>query len=368
MRFIAVCPVIFLTVIASARAAEPSLCESAAGSFQIGAAITSAQVKDPATASLILRQFNCVTGEFEFMPSFLEPDPGRFTFERADKVADFAAAHHLPLTGHMLCWGQCTPDWMFADSAGKPLPREKALANLKLYIDTVVKHFHGKVAIWNVVNEAVSDNGDEWLRDNPAHRAIGDDYVQKAFEFAHDADPDVALCYNDYNIEDPQKLPKVLKLIKTLQEKKVRLDAVGIQGHWLLDYPKADVIDAGIDAIAKTGVKVMITELDVDVLPRQSGGADLADANQTGANPYADGLPDAVAKQQAARYAALFRVFKKHQDVITAVTFWGVDDKQSWLNDFPVKGRTNHPLLFDRSLQPKPALQAVVDVLEEKPR
>ena len=124
------------------------------------------------------------------------------------------------------------------------------------------------------------------------------------------------------------------------------------------------MIDAGIDAIARTGVKVQITELDVDVLPRKSG-ADLADAGKAGADPYAAGLPDTVAKQQAARYADLFRVFKKHHDVVTLVTFWGVDDKQSWLNDFPVKGRTNHPLLFDRKLQPKPALQAVVDVLTD---
>jgi endo-1,4-beta-xylanase len=343
---------------------EPqSLAESARGCFSIGAAVTSEQVKDPATSALILRQFNCLTGEFEFMPQFLEPKSGKFTFERADAVAAFAAAHHLPLTGHMLCWGQLTPGWMYADEKGKPLPREMALANMKLYIDTVVKHFHGKVDSWNVVNEAISDNGNEWLRDTPAHRAIGDDYIEKAFEFAHDADPDVALYYNDYNIEDPKKLPKTLKLIQHLQEKKVRLDAVGIQGHWLLDYPDVSVIDAGIVALGKTGVKVMITELDVDVLPRKDG-ADLSDAEKSGANPYKDGIPDHVLQQQARRYADLFRVFKKHRDVITRVTLWGVDDGQSWLNDYPVKGRKNYPLLFDRQLQAKPALQAVVDVLK----
>jgi endo-1,4-beta-xylanase len=322
-------------------------------------------VKDPAKAALILRQFNCLTGEFEFMPQFLEPEPGKFTFERADMIAEFARAHHLPLTGHMLCWGQLTPGWMYADGAGKPLPRAAALANLKQYIDGVVQHFHGKVDSWNVVNEAISDNAGEWLRDTPAHRAIGDDYVEKAFEFAHAADPDVALYYNDYNIEDPQKLPKTLKLIHQLQQRKVRLDSVGIQGHWLLDYPGAEMIDAGIDAIGKTGVKVMITELDVDVLPRKSG-ADLSEAEKTGANPYQAGIPADVLQQEARRYADLFRVFKKHRDVITRVTFWGVDDAQSWLNDYPVKGRTNYPLLFDRQLNAKPALRAIVDVLNER--
>jgi endo-1,4-beta-xylanase len=348
-----------------AHAADPSLCQCAGDCFAIGAAVTSAQVKDPATSALILRQFNCLTGEFEFMPQFLEPEPGKFTFARADVIADFALSHHLPLTGHMLCWGQLTPGWMYTDAAGKPLPREAALVNLKQYIDGVVHHFHGKVDSWNVVNEAISDNAGEWLRDTPAHQAIGDDYVQKAFEFAHAADPDVSLYYNDYNIEDPKKLPKTLKLIHQLQEEKVRLDAVGIQGHWLMDYPDVKMIDAGIAAVARTGVKVMITELDVDVLPRKSG-ADLSEAQKSGANPFRNGIPADVLQQQARRYADLFRVFKKHRDVITRVTFWGVDDAQSWLNDYPVKGRTNYPLLFDRQLNAKPALQAIVDVLKQR--
>ena len=347
-----------------ARADEQSLFQAAGSSFTIGAAVTSGQIKDTKTSELILQQFNCLTAEYEFMPQFLEPEHGKFTFERADKIADFAAARHLPLTGHMLCWGQLTPQWMFADKNGKPLPRADAIANLKQYIDTVVRHFRGKVDSWNVANEAVSDNPNEWLRHIPAQRAIGDDYIELAFEFAHAADPDAALYYNDYNIEDPQKLPKALKLIHHLQEKKVRLDSVGIQGHWLLDFPKSEVIDAGINAIAKSGVKVMITELDVDVLPRISSGADLNGVQQTGVNPYPKELPDKIAQQQAKRYAELFMIFSKHKDVITRVTFWGVDDAQSWLNDFPVKHRRNYPLLFDRQLQPKPAFQSVLNVLK----
>jgi endo-1,4-beta-xylanase len=356
-----------LFAVASAAAAEPSLCESAGRFFKLGAAVTSVQLKDPATAALILRQFNCLTAEYEFMPQFLEPEPGKFTFERADAIARFAEAHHLRLTGHMLCWHQLTPKWMFAGTDGKPLPREKALANLKLYIDTVVKHYHGTIDSWNVVNEAISDNDGEWLRDTPARRAIGDDYIQKAFQFAHEADPDAALYYNDYNIEDPEKLPKVLKLIKTLQDHKVRLDSVGIQGHWLLNHPSVDVIEAGIAALSRTGVKIMITELDVDVLPRENVGADLSAKQKNAANPYKDQIPPDVLEQQAKRYADLFGVFKKHHDSITRVTLWGVDDAQSWLNDFPVKGRTNYPLLFDRQLHAKPALQAVLNVLDEKP-
>jgi endo-1,4-beta-xylanase len=350
----------------AAQAEEPSLWQTAHSRFFIGAAVTSAQVSDPKTSELILRQFNCLTAEYEFMPQFLEPQPGVFTFDRADRIAAFAAAHHLPLTGHMLCWNQLTPQWIFADPAGKPLSRQRALGNLKLYIDTVVKHFHGKVDSWNVVNEAISDLPGEELKATPAKAAIGDDYVAKAFEFAHASDPTVSLYYNDYNIEDPVKLPKTLRLIHRLKASGVQLDAVGIQGHWLLNFPKAGVIDAAIGEFGKAGVKVMITELDVDVLPRSAGGADLSSRQTTGANPYANGIPPEVLQQQAQRYAELFRVFKKHSDVITRVTFWGIDDGQSWLNNYPVKDRTNYPLLFDRELRPKPAFQSVIDALSSQ--
>jgi endo-1,4-beta-xylanase len=362
------CTVITLSQLADAE--QSSLYRAASSDFLIGAAVTSAQVKDPATSELILQQFNCLTAEFEFMPQFIEPQPGKFTFERADKIAAFAQEHHLPLTGHMLCWGQLTPGWMYADADGKPLPREQALANLQQYIERTVRHFHGKVDSWNVVNEALSDGANQWLRDTPAHRAIGDDYLKKAFEFAHQADPDVPLYYNDYNIEDPQKLPKALKLIKQLQEQKVRLDAVGIQGHWLLDYPDVAVIDSGIEAISKTGVKVMITELDVDVLPRKAGAdLDLAlDSKQRSTSkPVASPVSPQILQQEARRYADIFRVLKKHRDVITRVTFWGVDDGQSWLNNYPIKGRDNAPLLFDRKLQPKPAFDSVIGVLTQNP-
>jgi endo-1,4-beta-xylanase len=355
-----------IAVGSAVRAGEPgggpSLCEAAKPYFRLGAAVTSKQVQDPAMSALIVRQFDCLTAEFEFMPQFLEPEPGHFTFERADKIAAFAQANHLPLTGHMLCWHQLTPQWMFADRSGKPLPRATALANLKIYIGTVVRHFHRTVDSWNVVNEAISDDAGQWLRDTPARRAIGDDYIEKAFEFAHEADPDAELYYNDYNIEDPQKLSKTLKLIRQLQDHKVRLDSVGIQGHWLLDYPAVTVVEAGITAVAKTGVKVRITELDVDVLPRKPG-ADLNATPDRADDPYAEGATARVLKKQAARYAELFAVFKKHHGEISSVTFWGVHDGQSWLNDFPVKGRTNHPLLFDRQLKAKPAFDAVMETL-----
>jgi endo-1,4-beta-xylanase len=341
----------------------PTLKAASENRWLIGTAVTAEQLNDPKIVSLITNQFDYLTGEFEFFPQFLHPEPDKYTFERADRIVDFAAAHHLPLTGHMLCWGQFTPAWMYEDADHKPLQREQALANLKNHIDTVVHHFKGKVVSWNVVNEALSDAPGEYLRDTPARRAIGEDYIAKAFEYAHDADPTVKLYYNDYNIEDPVKLPKAIKLIRSLRQKRIRIDAIGIQGHWLLNYPSADVIDAALLAFSKEKIKVMITELDIDVLPRGEADADLAHIQAHGENPYPNGLPPDVADAEGRRYASIFEVFKAHADAISAITFWGVDDGQSWLNGYPIKGRTNYPLLFDRKLQPKPAYQAVIRVL-----
>jgi endo-1,4-beta-xylanase len=266
----------------------------------------------------------------------------------------FGNEHKLPVTGHMLVWNQLTPPWMFEGPDGKPLPRDKALANMKLHIETVVRHYKGKLSSWDVANEAISENPKEYMRDTPALEAIGPDYVQKAFEYAHEADPDVPLYYNDFNVENPVKLPKVLRLIRSLKAAGVRLDAIGIQGHWLLDYPDSSVIEAGIEALGKEGIKVIVTELDVDVLPRDRS------------DPYKSGIPASMLKQEAKRYVKLFAVFKRHRDLIPRVTFWGVDDSQSWLNDTPTKGRMNYPLLFDRTLQAKPAYQAVVDELSTR--
>jgi len=314
----------------------------------IGTAVQSGQLKRPEATALILKQFNSMTPEYEFMPSILHPAPDIFDFKAADQIVKFALDNDLKLTGHMLCWHLMTPQWMFEDENHKPLPRELALANLKKHIDTVVAHFKGQLESWNVVNEAISDEPGEYMRDTAALRAIGPDYVQKAFEFAHQADPNVPLYYNDYNVEDSTKLPKVLQLIRSLRKAGVRLDGVGIQGHWLLTYPPAETIDAGIQTLAKEGLKVIITELDVDVVPRNDSG-----------DPFKAGIPANVQELEAKRYAGLFKVFLKHSDVIPRVTFWGLEDGQSWLNTNPKK-HTNYPLLFDRKLNSKPCYDAIV--------
>lgn len=345
--------------------APKTLRQAADGRLLIGAALMSNQLDNPKLAELVANQFSCLTGENEFKVSSLQHDRGHFTFEAADKIIDFAQAHDIKVIGHNLCWHNQTPSWMYADENKKPLPREQALENMRMHIDAVVKHFKGKVIGWDVVNEAISDSPGEYLRDTPAHKAIGDDFIEKAFEFAHAADPDVELYYNDYNDEKPEKREKVIRLIRSLKAKGLRIDGIGIQGHWQLQYPDVNMVDSAITAYHNEGMKVMITELDIDVVPRRQTGAEVGATEKTGADPYVNGLPANVADAQARRYADLFRVFLKHPGDVTRVTFWGTHDGTSWLNNWPVPGRHNHPLLWDRNLQPKPAFDSVLKVLNE---
>jgi endo-1,4-beta-xylanase len=348
-------------LLCSPLAGGETLREAAGNRLLVGCAVATVDLVNPKLAALVAEQFDCITPEYDFMPRHMVDGNGKFTYEAGDRVLAFAESHHLPVFGHMLVWHFMTRKWLFEDQAGKPLPREKALANLKKYIDAVMGRYKGRLRAWDVVNEAVSDKDGEYLKDTPALRAIGKDYIERAFEFAHTADPKAELYYNDYNIEQPAKLAKTIRLVRSLQATGVCINAVGIQGHWLIDWPPKDMIGKGIDAISATGVKVMITELDVDPLPRDASGADMAVAEQ-GADPYRRGLPPETQQKLAKRYGEIVGEIVRHP-AVTMIGFWGTHDGRSWLNDFPVRGRTNHPLLFDRDYKPKPAFDAVIKAL-----
>jgi endo-1,4-beta-xylanase len=359
-----VCDELRFTPAADAAPTVETLRQAVNGRFLIGTAVMSRQLDNPKIAVLVAEQFDCLTGENEFKPRSLHPRPGQFNFAGADKIVDFAQRHRMKVIGHTLCWHSQAPAWLFRGTDGKPLPRDEALRNLKDHIDGVLGHFRGKVVGWDVVNEAISEAKDQYLRDIPAQRAIGDDYIVKAFEFARAADPDAELYYNDYNNERDEKRDKTIRLIRELKAKGVRLDAVGIQAHLMLnDADAPDRLDRAIAAYAAEGVKVMITELDVDVLPRRARGADVTSREKSGADPYQRGLPPEVAEAQARFYGRIFRVVRKHPGVVTRITFWGTHDGTSWLNFWPAGRRTNYPLLWDRDLKPKPALGAVLDAL-----
>jgi endo-1,4-beta-xylanase len=347
----------------------PMLRNLAAGRFLLGAAVRPDQMSEDPVGQLIGKHFNVLTAENVFKPALLQPKPGVFDFSTADRIAQFAASHEQALVGHTLCWHQQAPEWIFADPDGKPLARSQGLANLRKHIEAVLTHFKGKCLGWDVVNEAIDDKPDRYLRDTPALRSIGEDYLIQAFHIAREVDPGVELYYNDYAIDHGPKLDKVVRLIGELQQAGCRIDGVGNQAHWHLDWPSFDQIESGISTLARTGVEIHLTELDIDVLPRKSQSAEIteiqAKADSPEEDPYVAGLPDVIADRLAGRYAGVFEIFMRHASVIRRVTFWGVDDGSSWLNGFPVRGRRNYPLLFDRELQPKTAFWRVAEVLSK---
>ena len=336
------------------------------GAFLLGNILSNAALDkaDPSDLALAQRHFSALTPENALKPDAVQPEEGRFTFDRGDRFVEIAQKSGAAPIGHCLIWHSQTPKWFFEGENNKPLTREIALARLRKHITTVVGRYKGRIKQWDVVNEAIND-GPGMLRPSPWQKAIGDDYIAEAFRAAHAADPDAVLVYNDYNIELPYKRPKALLLLKSLIDQKVPINAVGIQCHWRMDSPDFADVEDSIKAFGALGLKVMITELDMGVLPTKYQGADLnAAAAMTPAqkavmNPYTDKLPDTIAQAQAKRYQKAFVMFLRHKTVIGRVTFWGVRDSKSWLNDFPLRGRTDYPLLFDRAGKPKPAFFAV---------
>ena len=320
----------------------------------IGVAINQRQFEgvDAAAVDIITKQFNQISPEnaLKFQPT--HPAADRYTFDAADRYVQFGIDRRMQIVGHTLVWHSQTGAWVFQGADGKPADRDTLLARMRDHIRTVVGRYKGRIHGWDVVNEAIDEDGS--LRKSPWQVGIGDDYIAKAFEFAREADPDAELYYNDFNLEKPAKRAGVIKLVKDLQARKVRIDGIGNQAHWRLETPTIEAIDTALVELQATGLKVMYTELDVNLLPNTPRGADPAIAN-----PYASGLPEDLQQQLARRYADVFRVFLKHRGAVTRVTFWGLSDADSWLN----RGRMNYPLLWDRQRQPKPAFTAVVEAL-----
>ncbi|HTL72447.1 MAG TPA: endo-1,4-beta-xylanase [bacterium] len=350
--------------LATTGCAQTTLKQAFQNDFLIGAALNPAQFceSNVAEAALVKRQFNSITPENVLKWEKIHPAPGQYDFTLADKYVAFGETNHMFIVGHTLIWHEQTPDWVFQNGDGKPVDRETLLARMRDHIFTIMGRYKGKIGGWDVVNEALDDKGR--LRRSPWLKIIGEDFIQKAFEYAHEADPQAELYYNDFGLEKPDKRAGAIALIRKLQSQGVHITAVGVQGHYRMDWPPEEVLDETIGALGKLGVKVSITELDVDVLPpaTPSRGADVSlnFALRAELNPYTNGLPDSVQQELAQRYAGLFKVFMKHRSEIDRVTLWGVTDENSWLNGWPVRGRTSYPLLFDRAGNPKPAFDAVV--------
>jgi len=324
----------------------------------IGAAINQNQSdgRDAVAVDLVTRQFNTISPENLLKFQSLHPDPERFTFDAADRYVAFGRDRGMTVIGHNLVWHSQTPRWVWDGPDGALADRATMLARMRTHILTVVGRYKGRIHGWDVVNEALNEDGT--LRDSPWRRGIGDDYIARAFEFAHEADPNAELYYNDYNLATrPEKRAGAIRIVKDLQQRGIRVDAVGEQGHWRLNTPAPAELDQAITDLRTTGLKVMITELDVNLLPPAPPGRGQPPTPES--NPYANGLPDDMQQALARYYADAFRVLLTHREAISRVTFWGVSDADSWLN----RGRMNYPLLWDRARQPKPALDRVVAVL-----
>lgn len=353
---------------ATMEADLPTLREAYADAFLVGTALNEAQYtgRDPRGNPIIEAQFNAVTPENVMKWESIHPEPGVYDFSGADQFVDYAEANDMFIVGHTLVWHSQTPDWVFEDENGNPLTREALLDRMEDHIQTVVGRYKGRVDGWDVVNEALNEDGT--LRDSPWRRIIGDDYVEHAFRFAHAADPDAELYYNDYSLENKPKRDGAVRLVRSVQDAGARVTGIGTQAHVNMEWPTTAQMDSTIRAFAELG-DVMITELEIDVLPsRNSQTADVG-TRETGGDaldPYTDGLPPEMQRRLADRYAELFRVFLDHRDSISRVTFWGVTDGDSWKNNFPIPGRTNHPLLFDRGGNPKAAYEAVVRLPESE--
>ncbi len=344
---------------------DQSIKEAFSDFFQIGVAMNTEQIlgDDKEGVGIILKHFNSIVAENCMKSEVIQPNEGEFDFALADKLVEFGVQNNMHMVGHTLIWHSQAPAWFFVDDEGNDVSREVLIDRMRTHIHTVVGRYKGKIHGWDVVNEVIESNG-EW-RNSKFYQIIGKDYVDLAFQFAHEADPDAELYYNDFGMAIPERRNGVISMVKGLQERGIKIHGVGMQGHVHLGSPTIDDFETSIKAFSELGVTVMITEMDITVLPSPSNEV-TADVSldveyYPELNPYPDFLPDSVSNALNSRYLDFFKLFLKHHDKISRVTLWGVHDNQTWRNYWPVRGRTDYPLLFDRNFKPKPAVQAIID-------
>ncbi len=346
----------------------PALKDVLGKHFLIGAAVNTQLTDgtDPGSEAVVKEQYNQVVAENCMKGEKNHPEVNRFDFADGDKLVEWAQKNGKTVIGHCLVWHSQPPRWMFTDANGKQVSREVLIGRMYNHIMTVVTHYKGKVKGWDVVNEAIEDDGS--YRKSPYYNIIGPEFIELAFQFAHEADPDAELYLNDYSMAKPAKREMYVKLIRNLKAKGLRIDAIGMQSHNGYNYPDYVEYEKSIEAFAAEGVNVMLTELDINMLPNPHGfsGAEISQKFelQQKYNPYVNGLDKKAQKLFDQRYLELFKIIERHKDVISRVTFWGVNDGNSWLNGWPVAGRTNYPLLFDRNNQAKPVVKDIIKLFE----
>ena len=364
-RFIigAFCAASLLSCTQKAPEAEVTLKDYFGDKFLIGVAVNVDQSweRDTLGAAIVKKHFNSVVAENCMKSEEIHPTPFTWNWDDADQFVKFGEENGMTVIGHCLIWhSQCSP-WFFTDENGKQVSAEELKTRMRDHITAIVTRYRGRIKGYDVVNEAILDNGD--YRNSKFYEILGEEFIPWAFKCAHEADPDAELYYNDYSMALPGKREGVVKLVKSLKAQGLRIDAVGMQSHMGMEHPDFAEYEKTIQALIDAGVKVAITELDMDAIPTVSFGASVEDeaAYSAQMNPYPEALPDSVSQIWNDRMTQVFRIYEKYQDHICRVTVWGVQDGDSWKNDWPMKGRTNYPLLFDRNYEMKPFLKDIIN-------
>jgi endo-1,4-beta-xylanase len=354
-RFVPVTLIAILPILGEAQnnpVSEKGLKDYYKSYFPIGVAIRPQSVSG-AEAELILKHFASVTAENAMKMGPIHPKENEFNWKDADAIVNFAETNKLKIRGHTLCWHNQTPDWLFKDDQGNDVSKEVLLARLKAHINAVVGRYKGKIYAWDVVNEVIDDDDTKNFRESAWYKICGEDFVAKAFEYAHAADPNALLFYNDYNTETPGKRDRIYRMLKGLLDKKVPIHGIGLQAHWSIYSPTEQELRQSIEKFSSLGLQVQFTELDVSVYPSEHS------RREPRPNEPNEFTPE-MEKKQIELYKMAFRVFREYKEKITGITFWNVSDKSTWLDNFPVRGRKNYPLLFDQNLQPKKVYWEVV--------
>jgi endo-1,4-beta-xylanase len=321
--------------------------------FTIGVAVSPRALKTD-EADLILQQFNSITAENAMKMGPIHPKENEYNWAGGDSIAAFAKRNNLKLRGHTLCWHNQTPPWFFKDAEGKQVTKEVLLQRLKDHITTVVNRYKDVIYAWDVVNEVISDNPVEFYRNSLFYQICGDEFIAKAFQWAHEADPKALLFYNDYNEINPAKREKIIKMVKDLKAKGIPIHGVGLQGHWAINEPSKEQLEKTLEDFSKLGLTLQVTELDISVYPKEHNARDRK------ASDYDTVFTSEKEQKQIEVYKYCFELFRKYRKHISSVTFWNISDRSSWLDNFPVRGRKDYPLLFDKELKPKRAYWEVV--------
>ncbi len=322
--------------------------------FDVGVAVNMRSLTGN-DSGLLVKEFNSITPENDLKIGLVHPQENTYNWKNGDAIIAFAQRNNIKVRGHNLVWHfeSQTPKWIFKNTDGTQASKELVLQRLKDHIYNVVTRYKGKIYAWDVANEVISDKRDEYLRPSEWYKICGEDYIIKAYQWAHEADPKALLFYNDYNEIDPIKREKIYRLVKSLKDANVPINGIGMQAHWAVNEPSKGQLDSTLSRFASLGLQIQITEMDISVYPKEHTARER--------RPEDNNTVFTQEREQAQieKYKMCFELFRKYNKAITSVTFWNIADRYSWLDNFPVQNRKDYPLLFDEKLQRKKAYEAI---------